>query len=63
MSSSKFAIFCIVLVFFTRFHECANLEKASKPTCSNPHLLWCCSSNKQCRSSKLECKKVCIKGR
>ncbi|CAN6814892.1 unnamed protein product [Brassica oleracea] len=64
MSTSKVAIFCIILVSFASFHECVNLERASKLTCSkSPHNIWCCSSNKQCRSSKLECQKVCINGR
>ncbi|WZZ44644.1 hypothetical protein YC2023_040903 [Brassica napus] len=59
-----------ILVGLWLWKECVscrlsvNLERASKLTCSkSPHNIWCCSSNKQCRSSKLECQKVCINGR
>ncbi|CAG7863855.1 unnamed protein product [Brassica rapa] len=34
MSASKFAIFCIVLICLASLHECANLEKKPKGTCS-----------------------------
>ncbi|KAL0722352.1 hypothetical protein Bca4012_036951 [Brassica carinata] len=61
MSTNKFAIVCIVLVFLASFHECANLEKGSIPTCSKtPKNLWCCSSNKSCRNTQAECQKFCI---
>ncbi|KAL0796005.1 hypothetical protein Bca101_067382 [Brassica carinata] len=61
MSASKFAIFFIVLVCLASLHECANLEKKPKGTCSKtPKNVWCCSSTTHCRSTKAECDKICI---
>ncbi|CAN6975892.1 unnamed protein product [Brassica rapa subsp. trilocularis] len=62
MSTSKFAIFCIVLVFLASCHECigADLNRGPKPTCSKtPKNVWCCSNNSHCRETKALCEKIC----
>ncbi|WZZ16564.1 hypothetical protein YC2023_109653 [Brassica napus] len=60
MSASKFAIFYIVLVFLASCHECANLNRGPKPTCSKtPKNVWCCSNNSHCRKTKALCEKIC----
>ncbi|CAN7094113.1 unnamed protein product, partial [Brassica rapa subsp. narinosa] len=59
MSTSKFAIFCIVLVFLASCHECMSYIayiSGPKPTCSKtPKNVWCCSNNSHCRATKALC--------
>ncbi|KAF8093216.1 hypothetical protein N665_0387s0005 [Sinapis alba] len=62
MSTSKFALFCIVLVFLGSFHESANLKvDARPPYCIiAPNSNWCCTLKpKGCRGSKVECDGIC----
>ncbi|KAJ4877917.1 hypothetical protein Rs2_42935 [Raphanus sativus] len=64
MSTSKVTIFCIVLLFLTSFHECANLKKTTAACVSRPqHKDWCCNvGHKQCRIAKSECERIYAAG-
>ncbi|CAG7887578.1 unnamed protein product [Brassica rapa] len=57
MSISRFALFCIVLVFIGSFHE----VDARPPYCYRAkNSNWCCTLKpKGCRGSKVECDEIC----
>ncbi|CDY67497.1 BnaCnng55320D [Brassica napus] len=64
MSTSRFAFFCIILVFLGSFHESAKfkVDAARAPYCyRGPKSDWCCITKPMdsCRGTRKECDANC----